>query len=128
MASTPFKKRIVLVIEPEAVSRSTLQRYIQLSGYQVLEAKSGKEGLEILQDHTPDLVLLDLSLPDMEGLAMLRMLRETYAQLRIITLASQPDMPKAHQALEYGAGDYIAKPVDLPSLKRTLVIHLGPSH
>lgn len=125
MTPPPDVKRVVLVIESDEAVRSTLQRYIQLSGYSVWQAGSGKEGLDILVGSRPDLVLMDLTLPDMEGLALLRTLREKFSDLRIITLASKPDMPKAQQALQYGAGDFIAKPVDLPNLKRTLQTHLG---
>jgi len=117
-------KRTILVIEDEVPVRTLLQRYITLSGYDSILAASGEEGLKLLESTTPDLILLDISLPGGDGLVTLRQLHEKHETIQVVMLASAPDIPKAHAALNYGAGDFIAKPVDLPTLKRTLQVHL----
>ena len=76
----------------------------------------------------PDLIFLDITLPGSDGLAILRTLHEKFEKLRVVMLAANTDIPKANMALNCGASDYIAKPVDLPTIKRTLQIHLGTSH
>ena len=122
----PAPKRRILVIEDEAAVRSILQRYISLSGYDAILTESAEEAMKLLQTTTPNLILLDISLPGGDGLVTLRQLHEKHETIPVIMLASSPDIPKAHAALNYGAGDFIAKPVDLSTLKHTLQVHLPP--
>lgn len=120
----PDAKRKILIIDDEAPVRTMMQRFLSLSGHDVLQAGTGEEGLELLQVQTPDLIFLDLSLPGTDGLAILRTLHEKYANLPVIMMAANEDVPKAHTALNCGASDFIAKPIDHPALKRALQIHL----
>jgi CheY-like chemotaxis protein len=121
----PPTRKKVLIIDDEAPVRTTLQRYISLLGHDVILTSSGDEGLASIQTALPDLIFLDITMPGVDGLVVLRTLHEKYEKLPVIMLAATPDIPKANMALNYGAGDYIAKPIDLPTLKRTLQIHLG---
>ncbi|OGR90505.1 MAG: hypothetical protein A2992_07470 [Elusimicrobia bacterium RIFCSPLOWO2_01_FULL_59_12] len=120
----PPAKRRILIIDDNSGVRATLERYIKLIGHDVVLTKSGEEGLRLLEGSAPDLILLDISMPESDGLAILRTLHDKYADLRVIMLADTADIPKAHIALNCGAGDYITKPVDLPAIKRLLQIHL----
>jgi DNA-binding response OmpR family regulator len=121
---TPAPKRKVLIVDDEAAVRTMMQRYISLSGYEVIQAANAAEGLKILESTPPDLILLDISLPDIDGLSVLRTLHEKYEKLPVIMLAGPTDIPKAHTALNCGASDFLAKPIDHAALKRTLQIHL----
>jgi CheY-like chemotaxis protein len=118
------KKRLILVIDDEAPVRTTLQRYIPLLGYDVLLTSSGEEGLNTLKATTPDLILLDMVMSGLDGLTTLGQLHEKYEHIKVIMLATQADTPKAHQALNCGASDFIAKPVELSALKNMLQLHL----
>jgi DNA-binding NtrC family response regulator len=117
------KKRKILIIDDEAPVRSTLQKYIQLLGHEVILTGSGEEGLKSLQETTPDLILLDINMPGMDGLATLGQLHEKYETVQVVMLAGPNDVPKAHQALNFGAGDFIAKPIELPVLKNLFQLH-----
>jgi DNA-binding response OmpR family regulator len=119
-------KRTVLVIDDEAPVRSTLQRYIQLLGHEVILTSSGEEGLKTLEATTPDLILLDITMPEMDGLTTLGKLHEKYENVSVIMLARPDDTPKAHQALNCGAGDFMTKPIELSALKNLFQLHFPP--
>jgi DNA-binding NtrC family response regulator len=122
--NTDNTKRKILVIDGEDDVRSTLQRYIQLLGHHALVSRSAEEGLQILSGNMPDLILLGMRLPGMDGMATLKTLHEKYEHLQVVMLAAAADIPKANIALNCGAGDFITKPLDLPTVTRTLQIHL----
>jgi DNA-binding response OmpR family regulator len=95
-----------------------------MMGYAFTVADSGEIALKILEGLQPDLIFLDVGMPGTDGLATLGKLHEKYEHLKVIMLADQKEIPKATMALNLGAGDFITKPVDLPSVKRVLQIHL----
>jgi DNA-binding response OmpR family regulator len=100
----------VLVVEDEMDTVFLLKQILRLEGFNVLSAISGREALAKLADHQPDLVLLDLMMPEMDGWEMLRNMRKMVSDLPVIiisALGSQVDVVKGLQA---GADDYIAKP------------------
>jgi DNA-binding NtrC family response regulator len=119
----PAKKRI-LVIDDELPVRDTLARYISIQGHEPLFAATAAEAIQRTRETMPDLILLDVSMPgEMDGLVILRLLHEKFEQTKVIMMAAGPDIPKANVALNCGASDYIAKPIDLPALKRLFQIH-----
>jgi len=120
-------KHHVLVIDDEAPVRATLQRYLTMMGYDSTLAESGEAGLKALGSVFPDLVFLDVTMPGMDGMVTLRQLHEKYEHIRVIMLATPADIPKATLALNCGASDFINKPLDLPTVKRMLQIHLPPA-
>ena len=79
-------------------------------GYEISEAANGKKSLELLAQK-PDLVILDLGLPDMEGLELLRMIRARNGNVPIVVLSSRGDEAGKVQALDLGADDYVDKAV-----------------
>ncbi|HLX70001.1 MAG TPA: response regulator [Verrucomicrobiae bacterium] len=109
MSETSAKSKIVLVVEDEAQIRRLLRVCLERNGYSVVEAPTGEGGIDEAIKHQPDLVLLDLRLPDMDGVTVLRRIRE-WSQVPIIVVSVRDREDDKIQALDSGANDYITKP------------------
>jgi two-component system KDP operon response regulator KdpE len=103
------RKPTVLVVEDEEQMRKFVRISLAANGYRVIEAKTGSEGLAQAVAHTPELVLLDLGLPDMDGIQVVRKLREWNTEPIIIISARGQEESKV-EALDTGADDYLTKP------------------
>lgn len=101
--------RTVLVIDDDEGVRTALRTYLERSGYQVREATTGRVGLDLVAEITPDLVLVDLLLPDMHGFDVIRALRRA-GDIPIIAVTGQADSHDVVGGLEAGADDYVTKP------------------
>jgi two-component system KDP operon response regulator KdpE len=99
----------ILVIDDEVQIRKLLSITLQSFEYKVLEAATAKEGLQLVASHPPDLILLDLGLPDENGHEVLRHLREWYSN-PVIILSVQSSEEDIVKALDNGANDYLVKP------------------
>jgi two-component system KDP operon response regulator KdpE len=106
---------IVLLIEDEPNIRRFLRAALLASGYQVLEAATAQEGLTQTAIHQPALILLDLGLPDLDGLEVTRQLRE-WATMPIIVLSARGRESDKVAALDAGADDYLTKPFGMGEL------------
>jgi len=106
------QNQTVLVVDDEATIREVVRRYLEREGYQVVEAEDGHAALDALLIHTPDLVVLDLMLPGVDGLTITRHLRTTARNksLPIIMLTAKGEASDRIRGLDLGADDYIAKP------------------
>jgi two-component system KDP operon response regulator KdpE len=116
----------ILAIEDELPIRRFLRTSIVSHEYLFLEAKTGKEGLEIIRDKKPDIILLDLGLPDIDGLNIIKYLR-TWTSTPIIILSARDQVSDKVKALDAGADDYLAKPfsvVELHARIRVALRHL----
>jgi len=101
----------ILVIDDEPALRQSFTRILQKAGHDVTTAANGKEGLMLASEHPYDLVYLDIRMPDMNGLEILKVIHEKFADLPIILFTAQPDLNSALEALRYGAKDYLLKPL-----------------
>lgn len=99
----------VLVIEDEPQMRKFLRATLRAHGYAVLEASSGTEGIALAAQQPPDLVLLDLALPDRDGLDVTRRLRE-WSEVPILVISARGREQDKVEALDRGADDYLTKP------------------
>jgi two-component system KDP operon response regulator KdpE len=113
MSASPPK---VLVIDDEPPIRKLLRMGLSAHGYEILEAPSGRIALEQLEQEKPDLVILDLGLPDIQGLDLLRMIRSRNESVPIVVLSSRGDEAGKVQALDLGADDYVTKPFGMDEL------------
>jgi two-component system KDP operon response regulator KdpE len=109
VSETPAKKNIVLVIDDEVQIRRLLRISLERNGYQVIEAGSGEEGIGEAARCSPDAVLLDLGLPDMDGQEVLKRLRE-WSQAPVLVVSVREGEDDKIAALDNGANDYITKP------------------
>lgn len=105
----------VLIVDDEPPIRKLLRMGLGTHGYDVLEAPNGKAGLELLAQN-PDLIILDLGLPDIDGLELLRVIRERNEGVPIVVLSSRGDEAGKVQALDFGADDYVTKPFGMDEL------------
>ena len=98
----------VLVVEDERDIRELLRRYLERAGHSVLTSGTGSEALLLLIDSAPDLVLLDLGLPDIDGFEVLQ--RATEVSIPVIALTARSSVEDRIRGLERGADDYVTKP------------------
>lgn len=101
----------ILVIDDEASLRYSLTRILQGAGHTVTTAASGREGLDYLAQHPFDLVYLDIRMPDLNGLEVLKVIHKKYPLIAVILFTAQPDLNSAIQAMREGATDYLLKPL-----------------
>ncbi|MBN9533705.1 MAG: response regulator transcription factor [Alphaproteobacteria bacterium] len=106
----------VLVIDDEPAIRRFLRVSLAAQGYLVLEADSGESGYALLQRNTVDVVILDLGLPGVSGLDILKRLREGGSSVPVIVLSSRSDEGGKVTALDMGADDYVTKPFGMDEL------------
>ncbi len=115
--------RTLLVVEDERPLAETLRFNLEMEGYRVRTAEDGLEGLSMARALQPDLVLLDLMLPRMDGLDVLRGIRET-SQAPVLLLTARTSEADRVRGLDLGADDYITKPFSLAELKARVRVHL----
>src|SRR5690349_9601306 len=106
----------VLVVDDERLVRWSLRQKCEEWGYQVSEAESGLAALRVAQNESPDLVLLDVRLPDMSGLSVLEQLRKNEDARAVIMITADPQLDDVKAALKLGAYDFVGKPVDFDEL------------
>lgn len=102
-------KFMVLIIEDEKNIMDFLNAILLSNDYQVRKAKTGKEGLSIMTSYNPDLILLDLGLPDIDGLDVLKQIRK-WSEVPILVVSAREQAREKVEALDLGADDYITKP------------------
>jgi DNA-binding response OmpR family regulator len=103
-------RRKILLVEDDAKTRSTVALYLQREGYDVSEAEDGVAALELARERDPHLVVLDLMLPRMDGLAVCRALRESGNDPAIIMVTARSTEEDKLHGLDLGADDYVTKP------------------
>jgi len=108
-------KRTILVVEDEISISNFIRSVLTSSGYNPILATSGKEAKSIFLSHSPDLVLLDLGLPDMEGSEVIKSIRE-WSLVPIIVVSARNKESEKVEALDLGADDYITKPFGISEL------------
>lgn len=116
----------VLIIEDDPSIGKLLRRALMLEGYEVEWATTGPEGLRLFEQTTPDLVILDLMLPGMDGIEVCRRMRET-SQVPILMLTARDAVEDRVLGLDSGADDYVVKPFDVDELLARLRAHLRRS-
>lgn len=117
----------ILLVEDNEMNRDMLSRRLQRRGYEVLLAADGAEGIALAQSVAPDLVLMDLSLPVLDGWEASRQLKRAVATsaIPIIALSAHALAGDREQALAAGCDDYDSKPIDLPRLLAKIGALLG---
>ena len=101
----------VLTIEDEEIIRESFSFYLEDHGYKVLEAENGRLGLEMIREHHPDIVLLDLRMPEMDGLEVLEQLKEEKPDLPVIVISGTGFIGNVAEAMRRGACNYLLKPI-----------------
>ena len=115
--------KILVIDDDRAVVRLLVTR-LEEEGHTVVSALTSDEGLKLLTLLQPDLVLLDVGLPDMSGLEVLQRIRAVNPAIAVIMVTGNTDPQRAREALELGACAYIDKPFDVAYLKRVVAMAL----
>ncbi len=110
----------VLVIDDDPLIRKTLSSYLSKKGFEAVAAEDGEEGLQKYEEHIPDLVILDIRLPDVDGLEVLGRIREKNPNASIIIMTAYDDMKTTIEAIKLGAFEYLVKPLDYVELDLTI--------
>ncbi len=108
----------ILIIDDNSMNRDLLRQWLERRGYRVEEATGGRQGLEFIAEQAYDLVLLDLRMPDLSGLELLKALKEQgrLPQLSVVILSASDELKDVASCLEHGALDYLVKPLNLAIL------------
>lgn len=115
----------VLVIDDEAIVRDSIVAYLEDSGFDVIEAENGLEGIACFNTQNPDIVLCDLRMPSMDGLAVLQEINQSNPETPFIVVSGAGVMADVVEALRLGASDYLIKPIiDLEVLEHSVVRNL----
>ena len=109
-AVAPRTGRTILLAEDDRAVRQSLERTLRLEGYEVTAVRTGSEAVVSCEAELPDLVILDVMMPDMDGLTACRTLRPRYPELPVLMLTARHDVGDRVAGLEAGADDYLIKP------------------
>ena len=117
----------ILVIEDYTDSRTLLSSLLRAKGYKVVEARDGKEGVLQANRVTPDLILMDLAMPEMDGVEAARQLRQrtTLSRTPIFAISAYATADVKHDAIAAGCAEVFAKPLDIESLLVRIKATLG---
>ncbi len=110
-------KHTILICDDEATIRTSLEEALSEDGHLVLQAANGTTALSMLREHKPHLLLLDLKLPDMSGVDVLRTLRDEGNTIPVILMTAYGDLPTAVEAMKLGAYDFVRKPYRLSEMR-----------
>lgn len=107
----------ILVIDDEKLIRWSVSKVLERAGYRVSEAATGKDGLAAIEAGSPDLVLLDITLPDLDGFSVLKAIRQSRPELPVLMMTADATRETARQAFHLGARGHLDKPFDPASLR-----------
>ena len=112
----------VMVVEDTEDNRFMMRRLLEMTGYRVVEARNGEEAVEVARVETPALILMDLSLPVIDGLAATRLIRQLtgFAETPIVAVSAHDTSDFKAEALDAGCNSYITKPIDYSELEKLI--------
>jgi DNA-binding NtrC family response regulator len=120
----PEKKSSIMVVDDEPDILIVLGEFLNKEGFKVLTAKDGRQAIEKIKEHKVDLVLLDMAMPNMNGIETLRELKKIKPDLSVIMITAYRDAEKVVEAFRLGAYDCIFKPFDLKYLRQAVLAKL----
>ena len=115
-------KKLFLVVEDFEDSRFMMRRLLELAGYCVVEASDGEQAVKLALQERPELILMDLSLPKLDGLAATRKIRMQpgFDEIPIVAVSAHDSPQTRTEALEAGCNEYVVKPIDFDQLNALL--------
>jgi len=119
--------KVILVVEDDPKDLKLIRDLLQLSGYKTIEATDGEQGVELAKSKKPDLILMDIMMPKMDGLEATRILKAdtTTGNIPILALTSYAMKGDKERILEAGCEGYLAKPFDIQELLKTVTEYLS---
>jgi two-component system chemotaxis response regulator CheY len=110
----------VLVVDDAAFMRMRIRKLLEDNGYQVVEAQNGREAIARYQEESPDLVLMDITMPEMDGLEALREIRKIDGLAKIVVCSALGQQSVVLEAIQSGAKDFVVKPYDPARLLKSV--------
>ena len=110
----------LLLVDDEVGYLEVLSKRLRKRGFEVLTARSGAEAIRALRDHDVDVAVLDLKMEGMDGIELLRILKQMLPELKVIMLTGHGSERAARDGLAQGASDYLTKPIELEELVRCI--------
>lgn len=110
----------ILVVDDESSIRETLAMFLSEKGHELCGAASGQEGITLFESFNPDVIILDIRLPDLNGLEVLSQMRSRNSMAKVIMITAFQDMDTTIQAMKRGAYDYIHKPLDADEIEKAV--------
>jgi DNA-binding NtrC family response regulator len=124
MRKETFAMGRILVVDDEIEACKALEEFLSLKGHEVYTALDGPTALKKVEEIRPDIVLLDMIMPGMEGTEVLKKIKEFDFDTSVVMVTVVAEQNKAKKTMELGAFDYITKPVDLNYLENVLMVRL----
>ena len=115
----------ILVIDDDPEVRMATRDFLSSKGYEVAAAEGGREALRLLAASPADVVLLDVAMPDMDGMETLKRIVSAHPNMPVIMVTANADIEITSKVLQLGAADYVPKPFDLDYLDQAISIQLG---
>ncbi len=106
----------ILVVDDNLGIRTSLEDYLKSENHEVITAATGEAALKTVTKETPDIILLDLNLPDLDGLEVLKQVKNKYNNIEVVIITGYAEISTAVRAIKLGARDYIKKPFDLAEI------------
>ena len=116
-----FKDKSLIIVDDDNPFRQRLARAMEKKGFEVTQAESVKQGIEILKEKKPSFAVIDLRLGDGNGLEVVKVLQNSNSDSRIVMLTGYGNIPTAVAAIKQGAIDYLAKPADADDVEKALL-------
>ncbi|HQU93795.1 MAG TPA: response regulator, partial [Pyrinomonadaceae bacterium] len=107
----------ILIVDDEQSYRQLLELVFKGDGHDVRTAANGREAVELVLEEAPNVIISDVRMPDMDGIEMLRAVRETHPDLGVVFMTAHASVESAREAFKLGADDFITKPFDVEELK-----------
>ncbi|AKO94800.1 response regulator [Priestia filamentosa] len=110
----------ILIVDDQYGIRILLTEVLQKEGYKTLQASNGFEAIDIAKERTPDLVLLDMKIPGMDGIEILKRLKELDATVKVIIMTAYGELDMIQEAKDLGALTHFAKPFDIDEIRQAV--------
>lgn len=114
----------ILIVDDQFGIRILLNEVLQKEGYRTFQAANGVQALEITQKHSPDLVLLDMKIPGMGGIEILKRMKVIEPDIRVIIMTAYGELDMIQEAKDLGALTHFAKPFDIDDIRKAVKDHL----
>jgi CheY-like chemotaxis protein len=112
----------ILFVDDDPLTLETLKKSVEIFGHEAILASSGEQAQLLIGEQAPDLILTDMRLPDMDGLSLVKIIKNNpkVAEIPVIMLSASPEMDASQVSLEAGAEEFLAKPVRLQTLQMVI--------
>ncbi|MCF6094072.1 response regulator [Microaerobacter geothermalis] len=118
----------LLIVDDQFGIRALLAEVFGKEGYETFQASNGKQALEIVHEHSPHIVILDMKIPGMDGLEILKRIKKTNPHIKVIMMTAYGELEMVREATDLGAISHFTKPFDIDELRKTVEQIIAEEH